>query len=117
MSATNWPRWKTTTSPRSPHDSTMALWGHFRPRGSPTTCPTGWPSVLHHGPHVSGPTVGGNGPRGQQALDDLTVQVVGHHDTDSVDVGRVGDGPPVVLGAGIAVALGGVLGHRGVGVG
>ena len=50
--------------------------------------------------------------RGEQALDDLAVQVVGDHDADRVDVGRVGDRAPVVLGALVAVPLGGVVGDR-----
>ena len=54
--------------------------------------------------------------RGEQTLDDLAVQVVGDHDAHRVDVGCVGDRPPVVLGALVAVALGGVVGDRGVGV-
>ena len=54
---------------------------------------------------------------GEQAFDDLAVQVVGDHDADGVDVGRVGDRAPVVLGALVAVALGGVVGDGFVGVG
>ena len=50
--------------------------------------------------------------RGQQGLDDLTVQVVGDHDAHRVDVGRVGDGVPVRLGACVAVPPGGVAGER-----
>ena len=50
--------------------------------------------------------------RGEEALDDLAVQVVGHHDADRIDVGCVGDRPPVVLGALVAVSLGGVIGDR-----
>ena len=54
---------------------------------------------------------------GQQSLDDLAVQMVGHHDAHRVDIRRIGDRAPVVFGALVAVALGGVVGDGGVGVG
>ena len=54
--------------------------------------------------------------RGQQALDDLAVQVVGHHNADRVDIRRIGDRMPVVLGAVVAITLGGVVCDGGVGV-
>src|SRR5262249_28446070 len=47
----------------------------------------------------------------------FAVQVVGDHDTHRVDVRRVGDGAPVVLGALVSVSLGGVVGDGRVGVG
>ena len=49
---------------------------------------------------------------GEQALDDLAVQVVGDHDAHRVDIGCVGDRAPVVLSALVAVALRGVIGDR-----
>jgi hypothetical protein len=55
--------------------------------------------------------------RCEQAFDDLAVEVVGDHDAHGVDVGRIGDRVPVVLGALVAVALGGVVGHCFVHVG
>jgi hypothetical protein len=55
--------------------------------------------------------------RGQQSFDDLAVQMVGNHHAHRIDVGCVSDRAPVVAGPLIAVALGGVVGHRGIGVG
>ena len=52
--------------------------------------------------------------RRQEALDDLAVQVVGDDDAHGIDIGRVGDRAPVVLGPFVAVALGGVVGDGGV---
>ena len=54
---------------------------------------------------------------GEQSLDDLAVQVVGHHDAHRVDIRSVGDRLPVIFGPLVAVSLGGVVGHGGVGVG
>ena len=55
--------------------------------------------------------------RGDQPFDDLAMQMVGDNDTHRIDVGRLCDGAPVVLGALVPVALGGVVGHGGVGIG
>ena len=44
------------------------------------------------------------------------MQMIGDNDAHRVDVRRIGDGAPVVLGALIAVTLGGVVGHGGVGI-
>ena len=55
--------------------------------------------------------------RGDQSLDDLPMQMIGDNDAHRVDVRRIGDGAPVVLGALIAVTLGGVVGDGSVGIG
>lgn len=54
---------------------------------------------------------------GEQSLDHLAVQMVGHHDTHGIDVVGLGDRPPVVFGALIAVAADVVVGDGGIGVG
>jgi hypothetical protein len=54
---------------------------------------------------------------GQQALHDLAVQEVGHDHADHVDVRRLGQGPPVVLGPLVPVAPGRIRGERLVDVG
>ena len=52
-----------------------------------------------------------------EGLGDLVVQGVAHHDGDDVDVRILGHCPPVVHGALVAVALGGVLGEGEIGIG
>ena len=53
---------------------------------------------------------------GEQAFDDLAVEMVGDHDAHCVDVGRLGDRPPVVLGAFISIPACGVVGDGLIGV-
>ena len=52
-----------------------------------------------------------------EGLGDLAVQGVSHHDGDDIDVRVLGHDAPVVDGALVAVALGGVLGEGEAGVG
>ena len=53
---------------------------------------------------------------GEQAFDDLAVQMVGDHDAHCIDVGRLGDRPPVVLGPFISIPACGVVSDGLVGV-
>ena len=53
---------------------------------------------------------------GEQAFDDLAMQVVGDHNAHGVDVGRLGDRPPVVLGPFISIPACGVVSDGLVGV-